>query len=226
MELTERAEDCVNEHETPKESDLDSGETSTACKASVPSDSANRVNRRRKRTIARRLAGGGSWVWLSVVMAWACQKPVSSPGQSSQGSNAGMRSSASGSDTAGATFAVAETVPVARASPTRASTRFPALLLPPRPLEPRSPTRACRHNADCALLPDSCEHCPPCAATWRTAVNRDEARRLEAQRGGHPCPPISCPDCNPTPSPPGQPPPATGYVGERAVCEDGQCVAE
>lgn len=97
---------------------------------------------------------------------------------------------------------------------------------PPRPDEPDSPDRRCARDTDCALVPDDCTMCPPCKATWRSAANTKKVRAIIAERAKIPCPPIGCPQCAPTPVPPGQPRAETGWIGERAVCRVNQCVVE
>lgn len=97
---------------------------------------------------------------------------------------------------------------------------------PPPPDEPDSPDRRCARDSDCALVPDDCTMCPPCAATWRSAANTKKVRAIVAERAKIECPPIGCPPCAPRPTMPGQPRAETGWIGERAVCRANQCTVE
>lgn len=97
---------------------------------------------------------------------------------------------------------------------------------PPRPVEPESADRRCDQDSDCSLVPDDCRSCPPCEATWRTAMNQAKVSELVAERGRIPCPPISCVMCAPTPVAPGAARAETGYIGDRAVCRARQCTVE
>lgn len=87
--------------------------------------------------------------------------------------------------------------------------------LPPLPEEPRSASRFCKQDSDCDLLPDDCVHCPPCQPVWRTAANHAAVQRATSRQRN--CAPKACPRCF---LPGGRP---TGYVGNRAVCDEGQC---
>lgn len=95
----------------------------------------------------------------------------------------------------------------------------------PSPAPVFDPERACRRDADCALVPDDCTHCPPCEATWRRAANRVAVNRIIKARQAMECPPIACVQCS-LPTPPGQPPQQRGYLGNSAACQAGQCVVK
>jgi hypothetical protein len=97
---------------------------------------------------------------------------------------------------------------------------------PPKPRLPWSADRACRRDADCGLLPESCRHCPPCNPTWRQPANKAAVRRARRAYDHRRCPPITCRRCKRLPVPPGYLPAETGYIGDRAVCKTGQCVVE
>jgi hypothetical protein len=87
------------------------------------------------------------------------------------------------------------------------------------------PKRACKKDADCALVPDDCSHCPPCEATWRRAANRATVNRIVKARQAVECPPIYCEQCW-TPPPPGIAPEPHGYLGDVAECRAGQCIVK
>ena len=87
-------------------------------------------------------------------------------------------------------------------SPSTAAERWPERTPPPalpgaansEPTSARAfdPERACKKDADCAVVPDDCSHCPPCEATWRRAANRATVNRIVKARQAIECPPIYC----------------------------------
>ena len=76
----------------------------------------------------------------------------------------------------------------------------------------RSPRRICRKNSDCVLLPTRPCSCPPCGDQPREAMNRKAAKKLQSAWAKRRCVQPACKPCE------------GRYVGEKAVCEQRQCV--
>ncbi len=77
----------------------------------------------------------------------------------------------------------------------------------------RSPRRMCKKNSDCVLLPTRPCSCPPCGDQPREAMNRKAAKKLQSAWAKRRCIQPVCKPCE------------GRYVGEKAICEQRQCVA-
>ena len=86
------------------------------------------------------------------------------------------------------------------------------------PLSKESP--ACKADADCALLPTVCGRCPACEPTWHPVGTRKDADHIRniAKRARCKAPSCGCAK--------GQIASTRNWLGNRAACRKGRCVAE
>ena len=81
---------------------------------------------------------------------------------------------------------------------------------PPKP--PHQARLDCSKDSDCAFVSRPCT-CPPCGDVWKEVLNRKELAKLESLWARRRCDRSICPTC------------VGRYLGTKAVCEKGQCVA-